>query len=622
MATSNLLDERHITNAFVYIEGDKMSNVVSLELNQEFGQHHRFKVVLDYDVANQSLFGDLSNQIALMGQTLDIDLQQGDDSAWVYEFRGVIDNVYTEAREGKSGYLVLEGCSPTNLLERGQRLDIFGKMSLQDVVEEVTKGVQEDILSIVNAPRYNVSLNFLMQYYESDWEFLQRLSAISGETLYYTGRDLVFGTHKDWAPFEVMYDREIVTLQFGSRLLANTFTNYQYLPAKNEILRQTSPDKIENSNEYLDVAAQKAAELVTNRPTLLPASFAVEDKGALDDMVERRKTATASRSVYVRGISKTCDPRIGRLLTILIPQGMGTSELGTYRVVKVTHRIDENHRYSCEFEAIPADLQFVPTPELRMPVASSILATVIKNNDPEKLGRVQVEFPFAQDRVGDVWLRVMSPDAGGIVGYGTKKVGVVEKNRGMVFIPEEGDQVMVGFEFGDPNRPYVMGSMFHGKNTEGGGDNNYRKSITTRSGSKLEFTDSEDEEKYTVILQHNDENTISISVEKEKGTIKIASSQDIYLLAPELIQMETKQIVMKAETIQVEASDSINVVAQNLLHAESGDKIEVIGASIAEESSGKFTQQGESIAVKASSKIEMNGGSKIDMKAGTIKQNQ
>ncbi|MFV0418267.1 MAG: type VI secretion system Vgr family protein [Dysgonomonas sp.] len=622
MASINLIDEKHITNAFVHIEGEKM-NIVSLFLEQKFGQHHRFKVVLDYDIAKENFFGNPLDQIALIGKVLDIDLQQGSDSGGAYEFRGIIDEVYNEGREGKHGYLVIEGSSPTNLLERGKRLDIFANMGLQKVIEEVTDGVKDNLLSVVNSPVYNAPLSFLMQYYESDWEFLQRLSAISGETLFYTGRDLVFGEYKDWEPTEVMYDRELTHVQFGSRLISNTFKNYQYLPEKDDTVSQESPAKIENSNEYLDLAAQKAADLVTDRPTLLPPDLGVEDKGALDDMVERRKTVTAAKTVYVKGITKTCDPRIGRLLTILMPDGISeAASLGSYRVIKVTHTIDENHRYSCEFEAIPANLKFFPVPELKMPVANSILATVIKNDDPDKQGRVKVEFPFAQDRVSDVWLRVMSPDAGGLVGYGNKKKGVVEKNRGMVFVPEEGDQVMVGFEFGDPNRPYVMGSMFHGKNTEGGGDNNYRKSITTRSGSKLEFTDSEDEEKYTVILQHNDQNTISISVEKDKGTIKVESTQDIFIKAPELIQMEAKQIVMKAETIQAEASDTITMVAQSLFHAESADKMEMLAAKISEESSGEFTQQGKSIAIKASSQMDIDGGSKMNVKAGNIKMNQ
>ncbi len=155
-------------------------------------------------------------------------------------------------------------------------------------------------------------------------------------------------------------------------------------------------------------------------------------------------------------------------------------ELGTYRVIKSIHRIDQNHRYSNEFEAVPASLKVMPVTEPKMPVAESILGKVSSNEDPRGIGRVQVDFPFA-NQYNRIWMRVMTPNAG--------SSDVVAKNRGIVFIPEKGDQVMVGFEHGDPNRPYVMGGMFHGGNGAGGGSNNTEKSIITRSGIKIVFND-------------------------------------------------------------------------------------------------------------------------------------
>ena len=80
------------------------------------------------------------------------------------------------------------------------------------------------------------------------------------------------------------------------------------------------------------------------------------------------------------------------------------------------------------------------------------------------------------------WIRVMTPDGGGC------RDGV-ETNRGFVFIPEVGDHVLVGFRHGDPNRPYVMGSLFNGRTGKGGGQDNCCKSITTRSGSTLTLND-------------------------------------------------------------------------------------------------------------------------------------
>ncbi len=72
------------------------------------------------------------------------------------------------------------------------------------------------------------------------------------------------------------------------------------------------------------------------------------------------------------------------------------------------------------------------------------------------------------------WLRVMTPDAG--------SSSEVPKNRGMVLIPEIGDHVMLGFRYNDPNRPFVLGSMYNGTTGAGGQEKNYLKSIFTRGG--------------------------------------------------------------------------------------------------------------------------------------------
>jgi len=483
MTTQNTQGKKLATNARVYINGEEY-NFVSLVLEQSFGEHHVFKVIMDYDIMKDRFMGDPSKHMRLIREFLDIDLLQGDDSTTVYEFRGIITNVYHEGKEGKHGYLVLEGLSPTVLLERGKRMDIFSRMDLKRVFEDVVAGIYNKELSYVNNPLYTGRVEFLMQYNESDWEFLRRLSSITGESLYYTGRDLVFGTHKDFKEREVTYDLEIISFQFGSRLLANNFNRYQYLPGQDDTIKHNSNDNIENSNDYVKDAAARVKDFGEKRPVRNPSPLDVGDIGSLTEFVNREKVANAAHTVYVKGTAKTCAPRIGRLLTIKMPNTMpDASDIGTYRITKVTHYIDEMHHYECEFEGIPAALKFYPTPDVRIPVADSIRGVVISNEDPDGQGRVRVDFPFASDRPSETWLRVMTPSAG--------MTDDKQKNRGMVFIPEKDDQVMVGFEFADPNRPYVMGSMFHGLNGQGGGSNNAVKSIILRCGTQVIFNDDE-----------------------------------------------------------------------------------------------------------------------------------
>ena len=191
--------------------------------------------------------------------------------------------------------------------------------------------------------------------------------------------------------------------------------------------------------------------------------------------------------------------------------------------------------YECHFEGIPADLKSYPLLDVKVPTAESICGTIISNEDPDGLGRVRVDFPFASDRVSDAWLRVMTPNAG--------SSSEVEKNRGMVFIPEKDDQVMVGFEFGDPNRPYVMGSMFHGKNGQGGGAKNHLKSIITRSGHTIEFDDADST--LSITIKDKNENVIFLDT---KG-------KNIEISAPETI-------TLTAKNIKIDAQENIDITAQ------------------------------------------------------------
>ncbi|QDP84760.1 hypothetical protein FNJ88_04040 [Chryseobacterium sp. SNU WT5] len=115
-----------------------------------------------------------------------------------------------------------------------------------------------------------------------------------------------------------------------------------------------------------------------------------------------------------------------------------------------------------------------------LPTQSLNPAMVISNSDPLNQGHIQVRFDWQMHNITE-WIRVMTRDAGG----GDK----VSTNRGFMSIPEVGDQVMVGFQHQLPDRPFVMGSMFHGKVGGGGGAGNNIKSISGKSGNVICLND-------------------------------------------------------------------------------------------------------------------------------------
>ena len=184
------------------------------------------------------------------------------------------------------------------------------------------------------------------------------------------------------------------------------------------------------------------------------------------------------------------------------------------------------------------------TDRLRMPLAETQMVTVLSNADPHGAGRVQVRMNWQTDNMRTSWVRVMTPDGGG-----SKDV---KSNRGFVFIPEVGDQVLLGFRHGDPARPYVMGSLFNGTTGGGGGSNNSIKSLKTRSG-------------ISVIL--NDDNK-SLAIKDAGGSsIHLDGNGNILLNAPKNIQLHAgnDMSLMVGHDLQVNVGNSQTTNIGNMM---------------------------------------------------------
>ena len=115
------------------------------------------------------------------------------------------------------------------------------------------------------------------------------------------------------------------------------------------------------------------------------------------------------------------------------------------------------------------------------------IAMVTNIKDDDGLGRVKVKFPWLTDDDESPWARVMTPMAG--------------DDRGFYFLPEVDDEVLVAFEHGDMAFPYILGSLWNGKDKppekNDDGENN-KRFIKSRSGHMIIFDDTEDKEKFII----------------------------------------------------------------------------------------------------------------------------
>lgn len=174
---------------------------------------------------------------------------------------------------------------------------------------------------------------------------------------------------------------------------------------------------------------------------------------------------------------------------------------------------------------------------------------VTNNQDPDNLGRVKVRFPWLSDEEESHWARVLSPMAG--------------KERGIYFLPEVEDEVLVAFEHGMMEFPYVLGALWNGKDappaTNDDGKNNLRV-IKSRSGHVIILDDTDGEENIT-IADKTGKNMIVIS--SKENMISIMADSDITLESTNgKLKLSGKGIEIKSGAeIKIEASQNMDVKA-------------------------------------------------------------
>ena len=164
-----------------------------------------------------------------------------------------------------------------------------------------------------------------------------------------------------------------------------------------------------------------------------------------------------------------------------------------------------------------------------------VIGVVSNNKDDDGLGRVKVTFPWLSEDEESHWARVATLMAG----YDSKK----SMKRGTFFLPEVGDEVLVAFEHGDIDRPYVIGALWNGVDkpplTNDDGKNNVRL-IQSRSGHKVALDDTDGSEKIE-ITDKTGKN--SIVWDAASNTITITADKDIVLKAPQgKISLNAKEL--------------------------------------------------------------------------------
>jgi uncharacterized protein involved in type VI secretion and phage assembly len=232
--------------------------------------------------------------------------------------------------------------------------------------------------------------------------------------------------------------------------------------------------KRQKSSGFEALAIDKSHSMMYGEAIKMPRLLAT-DADHLKELATIRQSWEGKGLVSLFAVSENPHITIGQKISVKVPSDSGKgdkkySKFGDYIVIRVVHEMSGTGVYQNVFEAIPANVPMPPPNPHRGRVHATLeTALVKKNNDPEKLGRVKVQFVWQKDNQMTPWVRVAVPQAG--------------DETGVHFIPDINDEVFVGFENGNPEKPVVLGGLYHGKATANHwkNDNNLKKGFRTKS---------------------------------------------------------------------------------------------------------------------------------------------
>jgi len=188
------------------------------------------------------------------------------------------------------------------------------------------------------------------------------------------------------------------------------------------------------------------------------------------------------------------------------------------------------------------------------------IGVVTNNNDPDGLGRVKTSLPWMADQVESDWARVVTPMAG--------------PGRGVYFLPEVNDEVLVAFEHGNPDTPYVLGGLWNGKDkppeSNRDGKNNLR-AIRSRSGNVIRLSDADGDAKIEII-DSSTKNTIVIRA--KDNSITITAAGDV------TIQSSNGKLKLSGNEVEITSESTVKIEAGQNMELKSSGQLNVKGTVV------------------------------------------
>lgn len=410
---------------------------------------------------------------------------------------------------------------------------------------------------------------YLFQNNETNLEFLRARAAALGFVVYVDGKTLHFTEPKS--------DSAAVELQWAATLTEFHPCLTTVDQVTGTMVRGWDPEKkqeivgrAQTTEGGPDVGVGKpggslAEQAFGGNASDLGAHVPVRDQETADKMAKALAGKHASRFIEADAVCAG-NPQILAGSPVKMTS-LGTRFSGTYLVTSCRHEYGEDKDFKTHFSVSgqnPSTLLSLLAPQAP-PVTNRglVVGIITDNKDPDGLGRVKVKYPWlAPDQASD-WARVLS------VGGGS--------DRGISFLPEVNDEVLVGFEQGDIHYPYILGGLWNGndkpaddaKNAVSGGKVQ-KRGIRTRVGHQIMFDDTDGGGGIEIV----DKNKNSIKIDTGSDTLKIKVKGDVTIDADGACKVTAKGAV------QITATQAVEIKGMGAKLNGGGGMVEIKGSMV------------------------------------------
>jgi uncharacterized protein involved in type VI secretion and phage assembly len=234
--------------------------------------------------------------------------------------------------------------------------------------------------------------------------------------------------------------------------------------------------------------------------------------------------------------------------------------------------------------------------------AGVVIGQVSDCRDPEKQGRVRLRFPWLDDNYVSDWARTVQVGAG--------------KGRGAVIVPEVDDEVLVAFEQGSFQRPYILGGLHNGVDTLPKGDVELvnsssgtidRRAFVTRTGHALEMLESASGAQGIKI--RTGDGKLFLDLDQKKTMVTVHSDGTVTIEAKQGVTVDA-------------GTGSLKLTGQDVtITAKAGVKMDGGAGEVKVSSSSKVSVEGAMVSVNGSASTEVKGGAMCNIQAAIVKIN-